>query len=334
VKTSVRSALETSVRADYIIAAPQFAGFSPEAAKQAADVPGIKTVVPLRFGDARIGVHDETITGANAGGLDAVFDLGYTEGSSKGLDRGAIVSTKAADFYGIHVGDRITVSFPRLGPQELPVVGIYENRRVTGAFPVDVVVSLDTFVQGFGGAQQDTLVYVKAQPGQVAAVGAGLERVLAGPFPNVSVDTVDEYRAERERTIDQFLNVFFALLFLSEVIAVLGIVNTLMLSVYERTRELGLLRVVGMTRRQVRRMIRGESVVIAVIGSIIGLFVGLLWGWAVVTALSGQFVDEFSIPTTQLAVFVVVFAIAGVIAAIIPAWRASRLGVLEAIANE
>jgi putative ABC transport system permease protein len=81
-------------------------------------------------------------------------------------------------------------------------------------------------------------------------------------------------------------------------------------------------------------MIRGESVVIAVIGSIIGLFVGLLWGWAVVTALSGQFVDEFSIPTTQLAVFVVVFAIAGVIAAIIPAWRASRLGVLEAIANE
>ncbi len=114
--------------------------------------------------------------------------------------------------------------------------------------------------------------------------------------------------AERERTIDQFLNVFFALLFLSEVIAVLGIVNTLMLSVYERTRELGLLRVVGMTRRQVRRMIRGESVVISVIGTIIGLFVGLLWGWAVVTALSGQFVDEFSVPTTQLAVFVVVFA--------------------------
>ena len=177
-------------------------------------------------------------------------------------------------------------------------------------------------------------VYVKAEPGRAVEVGKGLDRVLAEPFPNVSVDTVDEYRAERERTIDQFLNVFFALLFLSEVIAVLGIVNTLMLSVYERTRELGLLRVVGMTRRQVRRMIRGESVVISVIGSVVGLFVGLLWGWAVVTALSGQFVDDFSIPTTQLAVFVVVFAIAGVIAAIIPAWRASRLGVLEAIANE
>jgi putative ABC transport system permease protein len=197
-----------------------------------------------------------------------------------------------------------------------------------------VVVAQDLFVQGFGGSQQDTLLYVTAQPGQRAAVAQGLDRVLAGPFPNVSVDTVDQYRAERERTVDQFLNVFFALLFLSEVIAVLGIVNTLMLSVYERTRELGLLRVVGMTRRQVRRMVRGESVVIAVIGSIIGLFVGLLWGWAVVTALSGQFVDEFSIPTTQLAVFVVIFAIAGVIAAIIPAWRASRLGVLEAIANE
>ncbi|MGZ8734215.1 MAG: ABC transporter permease [Acidimicrobiia bacterium] len=335
VKTSVRSSLESSVRADYIIAAPQFAGFSPEAAEQAAEVPGIKALVPLRFGDARIDVDNETITGANANGIDTVFNLEYVEGDSEGLaEGGTILSKQAADFYDARVGDRLIVSFPRIGPQELPIVGIYENRRVTGAFPVDVVVALDTFEQGFGGTQQDTLVYVKAQPGQLAAVGSGLERVLAGPFPNVSIDTVEEYREERERTIDQFLNVFFALLFLSEVIAVLGIVNTLMLSVYERTRELGLLRVVGMTRRQVRRMIRGESVVIAVIGSIIGLFVGLLWGWAVVTALSGQFVDEFSVPTTQLAVFVVVFAVAGVIAAIIPAWRASQLGVLEAIANE
>lgn len=335
VKTSVRRSLETSVRADYIIAAPQFAGFSPEAARRAAEVSGIAAIVPLRFGDAQIGLENETITGANARGIDAVFNLDFVAGSSEGLtEGGTILSEQAAGFYEKGVGDRVMVSFPRIGPQEVPIVGVYANRRVTGAFPVDVVVALDTFEAGFGGTQQDTLVYVKAEPGQFAAVGAGLDRVLAGPFPNVSVDTVDEYRAERERTIDQFLNVFFALLFLSEVIAVLGIVNTLMLSVYERTRELGLLRVVGMTRRQVRRMIRGESVVISVIGTIIGLFVGLLWGWAVVTALSGEFVDEFSVPTTQLAVFVVVFAIAGVIAAIIPAWRASRLGVLEAIANE
>ncbi len=335
VKTSVRDSLANSVRADYIVSAPQFAGFSPEAAKRAATVPGIKALVALRFGDARVGDHSETITGANVRGIDDVFDLRYRDGGSNGLSEGGVMlSQQTADFSRLKVGDRATVMFPRLGPQDLPVVGVYENRRVTGAFPVDVIIAQDLFEQGFGGTQQDTLVYVAAKPGQVKAVGAGLDRALSGPFPNVSVDTVDQYRAERERTIDQFLNVFFALLFLSEVIAVLGIVNTLMLSVYERTRELGLLRVVGMTRRQVRRMIRGEAVVIAVIGSIVGLVVGLLWGWAVVTALSGQFVDEFTVPTTQLAAFVVVFAIAGVIAAIIPAWRASRLHVLEAIANE
>ncbi len=335
VKTSVRSSLASSVRADFIIAAPQFGGFSPEAARVAAAVPGIKALVALRFADALVGKHSETITGADARGIDKVFDLKYSQGGSGGLSGGGVMlSQQTADFYKLKVGGRATVSFPRLGSQDLPVVGVYENRRVTGAFPVDVVIAQDMFEQGFGGAQQDTLVYVKAQPGQVKAVGGALERGLAGPFPNVSVHTVDQYRAERERTIDQFLNVFFALLFLSELIAVLGIVNTLMLSVYERTRELGLLRVVGMSRRQVRRMIRGESVVIAVIGSLVGVVVGMLWGWAVVSALSGQFVDEFSIPMAQLAVFVVVFAIAGVIAAIIPAWRAGRLHVLEAIANE
>jgi putative ABC transport system permease protein len=335
VKTSVRTSLASSVRADYIISAPQFAGFSPVVERLASSVPHIDAIVGLRFADAQVDGRSDTVTGANADGIDKAFDLAYTEGGSSGLESGGVmVSKHAADTYKVGVGRRLTVWFPRLGPQDLPVVGVYENRRVTGAFPVDVVVAADQFEQGFGGTQQDTLVYVTANPGHDASVGRGLTHDLAGPFPNVRVDTVDQYRAQREQTIDQFLNVFFALLFLSELIAILGIVNTLMLSVYERTRELGLLRVVGMTRRQVRRMIRGESVVIAVIGSVIGVMVGLMWGWAVVTALQGQFVDDFSVPATQLVAFVIVFGIAGVIAAIIPAWRASRLDVLDAIATE
>jgi putative ABC transport system permease protein len=335
VKTSVRSSLEQSVRADYIITAPQFLGFSTAVERVASSVPAVDEIVGLRFGDAVVGDETETVVGADGDGIDDVFDLSFVSGGPEGVaDGGVIVSEAASGFYDVDVGDRLTVWYPRLGPQDVPVVGVYENRRVTGAFPVDVVVDTDEFEQGFGGTQQDTLVYIAADPGREAEAGRDLQRVLAGPFPNVSVETVDEYRAAREETIDQFLNVFLALLFLSEVIAVLGIVNTLMLSVYERTRELGLLRVVGMSRRQVRRMIRGEAVVIAVIGSVLGVVVGLVWGWAVVTALSGQFVDEFSVPGGQLAVFVIVFAIAGVIAAIIPAWNASRLNVLDAIATE
>jgi putative ABC transport system permease protein len=335
VKTSVRNSLANSVRADYIIAAPQFAGFSPDAARSVGAVPGIKGIVALRFGDARVGDHSETITGADARSIDTVFDLKYTAGGSDGLSEGGVMlSQQTADFYQLKVGDRATISFPRLGPQDVPVVGVYENRRVTGAFPVDVVIAQDLFEQGFGGTQQDTLVYVKAEPGQVKAVGAGLKRVLAGPFPNVSVDTVAQYRAERERTIDQFLNVFFALLFLSEVIAVLGIVNTLMLSVYERTRELGLLRVVGMSRRQMRRMVRWESVVIALLGGVIGIVLGVFWGWAFARALRDQGLTVFRIPVVEIALFVVGSVLAGVLAAVLPAWRASRLDVLEAIATE
>ena len=108
--------------------------------------------------------------------------------------------------------------------------------------------------------------------------------------------TREQYRGEQEQAIDQFLAVTVALLFLSEMIAVLGIVNTLALSVFERTHEIGMLRAVGMTRRQMRRMVRGESVIIALIGGLIGLAIGLLWGWAFTTALESQGITEVRVP--------------------------------------
>ena len=114
----------------------------------------------------------------------------------------------------------------------------------------------------------------------------------------------------------------------------LGIVNTLALSVFERTRELGLLRSVGMSRRQLRRMIRAESLIIAVIGGTVGTGIGLFWGWAFTTALRSQGVTEFRVPAVQIAAFLVLSMVAGVVAALAPAWRASRLDVLEAIATE
>lgn len=335
VKTSVRSSLADSVRADFIISAPGFTAFAPRVELIAASVPTVDDIVALRFANARVDGQAEMITGATTNGIDDVFALGFIAGGAAGLDDGGvIVSESAAAKYGVTAGDELPIWFPRQGPQEMAVVGVYEHRRVSGAFPVDVIVGMDQFELGFGHAQQDTLVYVTARPGEVAAAQRDLDLVLGSRFPNVEVDTIAEYQLDRESTINQFLNVFLALLFLSEVIAVLGIVNTLMLSVYERTREIGLLRVVGITRRQVRRMIRAEAVVIAVIGSCVGVVVGVVWGWAVVTALGDRFIDELAIPYTQLGLFVVIFAIAGVIAAMIPAWSASRLDVLEAIATE
>jgi putative ABC transport system permease protein len=334
VKTSVRGALN-DVRADYILTAPQFASFSPEVATRVAKVPGVEAAVAFRWGDVRIENHDETVNGANVGRLGDVLNMKYVAGNAAGVERGGILlSEQEAQSYHKRVGDELTVVFPTSGPQPLRVAGIYRTRRFTGAFPIDFIVSRALFEQNFSANQQDTLIYAKAKPGQVAAVGRRVRKDLAEPFPNINVESRAQYLASREATVDQFLNVFLALLLLSEIIAVLGIVNTLMLSIYERTREVGLLRTVGTTRRQIWAMVCGESVIIAVIGCVLGLLVGVLWGWGVTKAAQGQFVDTFSVPRGQLVLFLVASVIAGVVASVLPAWRASRLDVLEAIAHE
>ena len=154
--------------------------------------------------------------------------------------------------------------------------------------------------------------------GERPATQRVLERALAKDFPNISVLTRDQFRKDQQAQVDQFLTVLIAILALSEIIAILGIINTLALSVFERTRELGLLRVVGMSRRQMRRMVRWESVVIAVLGGIVGLALGVLWGWAFARALQEQGLTVFRIPVVEVLLFVVGSMIAGVLAAVFP----------------
>ena len=239
VKTSVRGALN-DVRADYILTAPQFAGFSPEVATASRRSRASRPRSAFRWGDVRIDNHDETINGANVGQLNDVLNMKYVAGSASGANRGGIlISEQQAKQYGKRVGDQLTVVFPAsatLGAQRLRVSGIYTTRRFTGAFPIDFIVSRELFEQSFAGNQQDTLIYVKAKPGQAAAVG---RRMAQGPGRAVPEHQRREPhavpRTRAIKTVDQFLNVFFALLLLSEIIAVLGIVNTLMLSIYERT---------------------------------------------------------------------------------------------------
>ena len=162
---------------------------------------------------------------------------------------------------------------------------------------------------------------------------AALEDV-AKDFPSVQVEDQAELEARSAAQVDQLLGLVTALLGLALVIALLGITNTLALSVFERTRELGLLRAVGMSRRQARSMIRWESVIIAVIGALIGLVIGAFFGWALVEALASEGITELAIPGGQLIVYVVLAALAGIVAAIPPARRAARLNVLDAIGME
>jgi putative ABC transport system permease protein len=335
-KASVRSAINGGIRADLVLKAQQFAMFSPEVAHQVAGLPAVDAVTAFRFGNVRvpIGGNQETIAGADPSQLARVVDLRVRAGSiaKMGTD-GVLVARDASQQYGLRIGQLVNMQFPR-GIVTLRVAGLYDQRDFTGGFPVGFVVAAPAYEQGFGSDAQDALVYIRAKPGQAAAARDEVRAALRDAFPNIHVFTRAQYRSDQERAINQFLAVTVALLMLSEIIAVLGIVNTLALSVFERTHELGLLRVVGMSRRQMRRMIRGESVIVALIGGVVGTGLGLFWGWAFTTALRAQGVTELSIPAVQLVGFVALSMVAGVVAALAPAWRASRLDVLAAIADE
>jgi putative ABC transport system permease protein len=336
-KASITRAVNGGIRADLVLKAPQFASFSPNVAQRVGQLPPVAAVTAFRFGNVRvpIGGNQETVAGAAPAGLEQVVDLGLREGSvaAMGTD-GVLVAQDASREYGLHVGSLVGMQFPNAGPLILRVVGIYTQRDFTGGFPVGFIVSQPAFEQGFGIAAGDTLVYVRARPGQSAAAAAALHGALATSFPNISVYTRAQYTHAQEQTVNRVLAVTIALLMLSEIIAVLGIVNTLALSVYERTRELGLLRVVGMSRRQLRRMIRGESVVVALLGGLVGTALGLFWGWVFTRALRAQGLTVLRFPTLELVAFIALSVLAGVVAAWAPGWRAARLNVLDAIAAE
>jgi putative ABC transport system permease protein len=157
---------------------------------------------------------------------------------------------------------------------------------------------------------------------------------VARDYPNVQIKDQAEYKADQASQINQILILFYVLLALAVIIAFIGIINTLALSVLERIREIGLLRAVGMTRRQLQSMVRWEAVIIAVLGAVLGLVVGTFFGWTLVRALRSQGVTEFRVPGGTLLIFVLLAALAGVLAAIFPARRAAKIDILRAITTE
>jgi putative ABC transport system permease protein len=223
----------------------------------------------------------------------------------------------------------LPMTFAQTGDTQLRIGGTFAKNQLLGNY----LVSTSTFDAHFPD-RLDFVVLARARAGVApAAARAAVERVT-DEFPNVEVRDQAEFKQQQEDQVNQILGLITALLFLSIIIALFGIVNTLALSIFERTRELGLLRAVGMSRRQVRSMIRGESVIIAVMGAVLGLAVGVLFGFAVVNALADQGIGSVVIPFGQLLLYVFLAGVAGVIAAVFPARRAARLDVLAAISYE
>jgi putative ABC transport system permease protein len=329
-KASIDATLIATLRSDLTLSGTSFLPISPDVALTVADVPEVEAAAGFRQNAFRVDGSSSFLTGFDPATVDAVASLGEVDGSIEDLsgDTIAVHRELAAD-KGWVVGDVVPASFPSGGERPLRIVAIYEENSLLGDYGISLATYDELYVD-----RQDTFVLVTGADGVApddlkTAVEASLEA-----FPNVQVQDQAEFRESFSGQIDVLLGIVTALLLFAIVIAVFGIINTLGLSVHERTRELGLLRAVGMSRTQVKRMVRYESVIIALFGALLGILVGLGFGWALQQALEPEGITELEIPVIQLAYYVVFAALAGVLAAIWPARQAAKLNVLESIAYE
>jgi putative ABC transport system permease protein len=330
-RASTTVILERTLKADFILTSPTFSGFSTAAAADMRSVDGVETVSQVRQGEVHIEGSTSFVSAIDPGTFLDVSEIGLVDGAVADLARPgtiAVFDETAAD-NDLAVGDTVEVEWPAIGQVELEVTAIYSENGLIG----DWAVSLDTFDANVA-QRLDVFVLVKAEAGaDVAAVQAGLQEALS-PYPNIEVQDQAAFRDKYATFLGQVLNLVTALLLFAVIIALFGVMNTLYLSIYERTRELGLLRAVGLTRHQTRSMVRWEAVIISVMGALFGVVIGIGFGWALQQALESEGFTELGIPGGQLAIYVVFAALLGVFFAIFPARRAAKLNVLEAISYE
>ncbi|MBW3659344.1 MAG: ABC transporter permease [Actinobacteria bacterium] len=262
--------------------------------------------------------------------VGAVIGVDWEEGQADALRSGGmLVAQDLLDDGVVALGDDVTVRFPDGSSLETSVAGSAgEDTQLLGS---RYLLGADA-VAGAGFEAPPVAVYVTAAD-DVAAARAAIDAAV-GRHPGVRVQDQAEFRQAQQDSLDAILNIFLVLLALALFVALLGIANTLALAVFERTREIGLLRAVGMDRGQAGRMILGEAVIVSVFGALLGLVVGSFFGWAVVRALAEEGIDRVVFPVLRLAVYVALAGVAGAVAALFPAWRAARLDVLEAVTAE
>jgi len=328
---TVREVIDESFRADLVVSEVGFGGigFSTSIAEALADLPEIDRLARTRFGQASLGEGPAFVSAVQTDTFLDLFAIDLIDGGFETLSSPSVaLRTSRAETLGVAVGDTVTITFARTGTQQLPVVAIWDGQGIQAS----VLMSIETFETNFS-EQLDAQVLIALQDGISIESGRAAVESITDAFPNVQIQDQADFKAQTESQINLILSLIFVMLLLSVLIALLGITNTLSLSIIERTREIGLLRAVGMSRKQVRRMIRWESVIISVFGAVLGICLGILFGWAVVRALSEQGL-LFVLPGGQLIGALFAAGVAGVVAAVLPAWRASRLNVLNAISYE
>ncbi len=333
IRDQINSQITDQVRSDLLIDAtnggPGFGGLSPQFLAEVKKLPEVSAATSSRFTVGRIDGKPRLVAGRDPFEAEVFFDLGVQQGRLADLGNdGLAVADSVAKESGWKLGSKVRTELTKGGPQEFTVRAIFKGSDFTtpvfvskGAFDLYVQDNYDGFIQ-INAAEG-----VSIDKAKISVKG------VMKKYGSYDVQDLKEFRDSISAQINQTLGLLYALLALAVIIAILGIVNTLGLSVVERTRELGLTRAVGATRGQVKRMIRWESVIVAVFGSLLGIVLGIILGSAFIYSLRNEGIESFTIPWSSMLVILLLAAVVGVLAAILPARRAAKLDILQAIAT-
>lgn len=329
---SVNASVGDAFGGDLVVTTSAFGGggISPDLATEAAKLPEVDTAAGLGTGALRIGGQDQSVGVGDPAAVARVLDLGVVSGSLDALgDHSLAVDEQRAIDEGWQVGRTVPVTFADGTTTDFDVAALYTGGDVVGP----LIMSRDAWAP-HAFQSLDVAVLIKLAPGVSIADGRRAVEAVAVRYAGAEVQDRDQYVESVAAGVNQMLALVYVMLALAILIALMGIANTLSLSIHERTRELGLLRAVGQTRRQVRSMVRWESVIMAVFGTAGGVAVGVFLGWALVKAAAGEGIETFAAAPSSLSTVFVVGALAGVLASVRPARRAARLDVLAAIASD
>ncbi|MGK5500881.1 ABC transporter permease [Streptomyces sp. URMC 125] len=319
-----------AIEADYTVSMANYLPLSPEVERTLEKEEQVTALSPLRNSASRIDGDYEPLTGVDAEALDELLELDFTQGSFAGLGgERVIVDTATAEAHGWKAGSSFEVVYEDGERGELTVSGVYEGNEMIRGIMLDTA-TLDPHLEQVTSMQ----VMLKTAGGASESVKSSLEEAL-GDNPAILVQDKKDLSESIARMFTMMLNMLYGLLAMAVIVAVLGVVNTLAMSVFERSQEIGMLRAIGLDRRGTKRMVRLESLVISLFGGVLGIGLGVFFGWAAGELISGSLATyELVLPWGRMGVFLAMAALVGVLAALWPARRAARLDMLEAIKTE
>ncbi|MFE2301537.1 ABC transporter permease [Streptomyces sp. NPDC059445] len=326
---SIDKMASSAIKADYVVSMANGNSLSPDVEKKLAAVDGVTDTSPLRNAPSRIDRQTEYLTGVNGPAINKLTDLDVTDGAFQVGGTRVVVDSDTAKSHGWKAGSRFQVAYEDGAKQRLSVAGVYEANEMIQGIILD-----DTTLSPHQRDVSDMQVMVKTAGGASAAAKDSLEKAL-GDNPAVKVQDKHDISEGIAQMFTLMLNMLYGLLAMAVIVAVLGVINTLAMSVFERSQEIGMLRAIGLDRKGVKRMVRLESLVISLFGGVLGIGLGVFFGWAAGELLGSRMSTyELVLPWGRMALFLLLAATVGVLAALWPARRAARLNMLGAIKSE